>query len=85
MEERKKITELYLEKVKLLKKHNNLYYIKDKPIVSDSDYDLLKQEIIDLEKEFNFLKKFGSIEQIVGAPPSNKFKKITHVIIIECF
>ena len=79
MAERKKIEETYLEKVKLLKKHNNLYYIKDKPIVSDSDYDLLKQEIIDLEKEFNFLKKFGSIEQIVGAPPSNKFKKITHL------
>ena len=79
MSERKKIVELYLQKVKLLKKHNNFYYIKDKPIVSDLDYDLLKQEILALEKKFSFLKKFGSIEQIIGAPPSNKFKKIKHL------
>ena len=79
MEERNKITELYLEKVKLLKKHNNSYYIKDKPIISDTDYDILKQEILALEKKFTFLKKFGSIEQIIGAPPSNKFLKIKHL------
>ena len=50
MSERKKIAELYLQKVKLLKKHNNSYYIKDKPIISDIDYDILKQEILALEK-----------------------------------
>ena len=43
MDETTKIEELYLKKVKLLKKHNISYYIKDKPIVSDSDYDILKQ------------------------------------------
>ena len=78
MSERKKIAELYLQKVKLLKKHNNFYYIKDKPIISDIDYDILKQEILALEK-FIFLKKFNSIEQIIGAPPSNKFLKIKHL------
>ena len=56
MSERKKIVEFYLQKVKLLKKHNNFYYIKDKPIVSDLDYDILKQEILALEKNLFFKK-----------------------------
>jgi DNA ligase (NAD+) len=79
MDERPKIIKSYLTKVKLLKKHNISYYIKDKPKVSDSDYDQLKQEIITLEKKFNYLKKYGSIEKIIGAPPSNKFAKIDHL------
>ena len=79
MDESKKIEELYFKKVKLLKKHNISYYIKDKPIVSDSDYDILKQEILTLEKKFSFLKKFGSVNQIIGAPPSNKFTKVDHL------
>ena len=79
MDETTKIEELYLKKVKLLKKHNISYYIKDKPIVSDSDYDILKQEILTLEKKFSFLKKFGSVNQIIGATPSNKFTKIDHL------
>ena len=62
-----------------IKKYNNFYYNKDKPAISDNDYDKLKQEILKLEKKHLFLKKFGSIEKIVGAPPLNKFKKIKHL------
>ena len=62
-----------------IKKYNNLYYNKDKPAISDNDYDKLKLEILKLEKKYLFLKKFGSIEKIVGAPPLNKFKKIKHL------
>ena len=62
-----------------IKKYNNLYYNKDRPAISDNDYDKLKQEILKLEKKHLFLKKFGSIEKIVGAPPLNKFKKIKHL------
>ncbi len=79
MDERPKIIELYLNKIKLLKEHNNLYYNKDKPKISDSDYDFLKKEILTLEQKFTFLKKFGSVEQIIGAPLSNKFTKIKHL------
>ena len=61
-----------------IKKYNNFYYNKDKPAISDNDYDKLKQEILKLEKKHLF-KKFGSIEKIVGAPPLNKFKKIKHL------
>ena len=79
MEERSEIIEEYKKKIESLKKHNNFYYIKDKPKISDSDYDNLKKEIIILEKKYTFLKKFGSVNQIIGAQPSNKFLKIKHL------
>ena len=60
MKEKPKIIDEYLKKIELIKKHNNLYYIKDKPIITDSDYDNLKKEVIILEKKYLFLEKFGS-------------------------
>jgi len=32
--------------------HDELYYRKTKPEISDFEYDLLKQELADLEKRF---------------------------------
>ena len=62
------------------KKHNKLYYIDNSPLISDSEYDLLKRELYDLEDKYPFLKKIDTIKNIVGAKPSNKFKKIKHLI-----
>ena len=73
-----KIKKEYLKKVKLFKKHNELYYSKDSPIISDSDFDKIKKEIIFLEQNYKFLKKYGSVTTIVGAPLTNKFNKIDH-------
>ncbi len=47
---------IYKNKINLLKKHNKLYFNDDKPIISDSEYDNLKKEIIHLEKKIIFLK-----------------------------
>ena len=58
----------YLKKVKLFKKHNELYYSKDSPIISDKEFDKIKKEIIFLEQNYKFLKKYGSVTTIVGAP-----------------
>ena len=79
MKEKSKIVDDYLRKIELIKKHNNHYYIKDKPIITDSDYDNLKKEVITLEKKYLFLEKFGSVSEIMGAPPSNKFAKVKHL------
>ena len=46
----------YLKKIDLVQKYNKHYYDKDSPIVSDQIFDLLKKDIVDLEKKFNFLK-----------------------------
>ena len=74
-----KITDIYKKKIKLLKKHNKLYFESDNPKISDAVYDILKNEIISLEKKNNFLKKLNLNKTIVGSPPSNKFKKIKHL------
>ena len=70
----------YKQKVKLLKKYNENYFSKDKPLVSDQEYDNLKKELLNLENNNKFLTVDGSILQIVGAKPSTKFQKIKHTI-----
>ena len=48
------IKRYYLSKIKELKQHNQLYYEKSNPEISDAKYDQLKQEITDLEKKYSF-------------------------------
>ncbi len=79
MSQKSELIDLYRKKISLLKKHNKLYFGKDDPKITDSQYDSLKKEILDLEKNNNFLKKLGLNEGVVGTTPSNKFKKIKHL------
>jgi DNA ligase (NAD+) len=80
MKKDKKIINIFKKKIKDLKKHNQLYYIKDEPQISDAEYDQLKKDLQELEKNNVYLKNIESVEQIIGAPPSNKFKKIKHLL-----
>ena len=79
MEDNSKIKNKFKKKIETLIKHNKYYYVDDKPKISDSEYDIIKDELRELEKNYPFLKKYGSVEKIIGAPPSNKFKKIKHL------
>ena len=47
--QRKEIEKNYIEKISQLKKYDKAYFEKDSPIISDKDYDTIKQEILDLE------------------------------------
>ena len=76
---KKKIEDLYKNKISILKKHNHYYYNQDKPKISDGDYDELKKEVLLLEKNNSFLKKLNLSSNFVGAKPTNKFKKIPHL------
>jgi DNA ligase (NAD+) len=76
----REITKAYVEKVGVLKKHNQAYHNNDKPSITDSEYDNLKKEILNLEETYSFLlKKFKSVSNLIGAPIENKFKKIKHL------
>ena len=44
----------YLNKIKKLNKHNQYYYEKSSPKISDAEYDKLKQDITELEKNIVF-------------------------------
>ena len=79
MQDKSKIIIEYKNKVDNLKKHNHFYHNLDKPKITDQEYDILKKEIFNLEKEYLFLKKLNYLSNNVGAKPLNKFKKIKHL------
>jgi len=68
----------YLKKIDLIQKYNKYYHDKDKPIVSDQIFDLLKKDIINLENKYKFLKSDYSPTRAVGFKPSKNFPKIKH-------
>ena len=78
--ERKEIEKAYISKINKLKKYDKAYFDKDDPIISDKDYDILKQEILYLEKKYNYLKNKNSPSQKIGYEPSGKFRKVAHDI-----
>ena len=65
---------------KLLEYHNNLYYTKAEPEISDADYDKLYRELEDLEKSHPHLADPNSPTQRVGSVPNTAFKKVTHPV-----
>ena len=75
---KQEIKKKYNKEKKLLQKYNHHYFNLDSPLVSDSKYDQIKNEIIKLEKEFPYLKVKNSIKDQIGAPVTKKFKKIKH-------
>jgi DNA ligase (NAD+) len=60
--------------------HDYLYYVLNKPVISDAAYDSLKRELIELEKQFPEFITPDSPTQRVGGPPLKEFKKVKHKI-----
>ena len=68
-----------LNKLKtILEKHRYLYYVLDKPEISDEAYDSLFKELIDIESDNPDLITSDSPSQRVGGEPLKEFKKVTH-------
>ena len=78
MNNKKRISKIYQEKLKKFNKFNKAYFEKDQPITTDHDFDNLKKELINLEKKYSFLKVLKGVEDSIGFKPSNKFEKIKH-------
>ena len=70
----------YKKKIRLLNKYNRKYFNENLSVISDSEYDKLKKEIIDLEKKNKFLKSKDSPSRIIGFKPSKNFKKKQHKV-----
>lgn len=64
----------------LLDHHNNLYYTKAVPEISDADYDKLYRELEDLEKSHPELADPNSPTQRVGSVPNTAFTQVTHPV-----
>ena len=74
------IKKKYLKKIKLIQKYNQFYYDKNKSIITDQEFDSLKKEILELEKNFSYLNNKNSPSKKVGYSPSKNFKKIKHKV-----
>ncbi|MGN7869903.1 NAD-dependent DNA ligase LigA [Paracoccus sp. 22332] len=57
---------------------NEDYHRKDAPVLSDAEYDALKQRLLALERAFPQLAHPDSPTQAVGAAPAEGFGKVTH-------
>ncbi|RLF64142.1 MAG: DNA ligase (NAD(+)) LigA, partial [Thermoplasmata archaeon] len=64
---------------KLIRHHNYLYYVLNKPEISDAQYDKLMNELKELESKFPELITPDSPTQRVGAPPAEQFETVKHV------
>ena len=67
----------YKEKIKQYKKYSKKYFEESAPIISDRDFDLLKKQILDLEKKYNFDDQ-DSPSKTLGFVPSKNFEKFPH-------
>jgi len=60
-------------------RHDHLYYVLDKPEISDADYDRLHKELETLEGEHPELITSDSPTQRVGAQPRDDLPSVRHV------
>jgi DNA ligase (NAD+) len=61
-----------------LNHHNHLYYIESNPVISDYDFDMLLNKLIELEKQFPSLASETSPTKRVGGDITKKFASIKH-------
>ena len=59
--------------------HNHRYHVLDDPEISDAEYDRIFDELVRLEAEHPELRDESSPTQRVGAPPSERFRKVEHL------
>ncbi len=61
-----------------LNHHNHLYYVESNPAISDYDFDMLLNKLIELEKKFPELVSETSPTKRVGGDITKKFTSIKH-------
>ncbi|HEY7557743.1 MAG TPA: NAD-dependent DNA ligase LigA, partial [Candidatus Binatia bacterium] len=62
-----------------IRRHDYLYYVKDRPEISDEAYDRLFGALKRLEQRFPDLMTADSPTQRVGAKPRDQFRVVVHV------
>jgi len=75
---KKEAQKKYNKKIRLIDEYNKHYYIKSLPLVTDKEYDEIKNEIYILEKKYKYLNSEKSPSKLVGYKPSKNFKKALH-------
>ncbi len=67
------------ELIESIRRHNHLYYVLDRPEISDSEYDSLVRELAELETAFPELRSPASpIHQVGAGVLGASFEPVTH-------
>ncbi len=66
-----------------LLKHNEAYYVKDAPSISDYDYDMLMRRLKELEREHPELVTENSPTQRVGGAATSAFAPVVHEVPMD--
>ncbi len=74
MNPKRRVAELH----QLLHSHAHKYYVLDAPVISDTEYDALFQELLALEQQYPELISDDSPTKRVGGPPLENFTQIEH-------
>src|SRR4029078_254595 len=61
-------------------RHDEAYYQKDAPTVSDAEYDALRRRYEAIEGKFPELRTLESLSRKVGAAPARGFAKVRHAV-----
>ncbi|MCX5686718.1 MAG: NAD-dependent DNA ligase LigA, partial [Candidatus Omnitrophica bacterium] len=73
-----------IEKLKkAIRRHDHLYYVLDKPEISDREYDALYRRLGDLEKAHPELMTPDSPTQRVGGEPVRSFPAVKHKVAMQ--
>ena len=82
MDDKQKVRER-IEKLSLsLREHQRLYYVQGRPTLSDAQYDLLFDELVELEKKYPEFLFIDSPTQRVGSDLSSSFEEVSHSIAV---
>ena len=63
-----------------IRRHDHAYYVEGRQLVTDREYDVLFQELQELEKNFPGLVMPESPTQRVGGSPSERFARVKHLV-----
>jgi len=61
-----------------LNHHNHLYYVESNPVISDFDFDMILNQLINIEKQFPALISDTSPSKRVGGDITKKFASVKH-------
>jgi len=68
-----------LEKLRSeIQNHDYLYYVKNEPVISDYEYDMLMKRLLEIEKQYPELVTQDSPSQRVGGAITKEFPTIRH-------
>lgn len=76
----KSVIEELRELRKKINHHSRLYYVEDRPTITDAEYDRLFDRLVEIERKYPQLVTPDSPSQRVGFEPSKKFEPLPHRI-----